>query len=79
MEELLWNKMDQMLETFTSMETNISPFHTELNNVKEDKYWKNKWKVKLRIHTELINAKLKITDSKVENLEASIKLMSEKF
>ena len=46
MEELLWKKMNQMLETFTSMETNISSFHTELNNVKENKYWKNKWKVK---------------------------------
>ena len=55
MEELLWNKMDQLLEKFTSIETNISLFHNELNNVKEDKYWKNKWKVKLRIHSELIN------------------------
>ena len=28
---------------------------------------------KLRIHTELIDEKLKITDSKVKDLEASIK------
>ena len=34
---------------------------------------------KLRIYTELINEKLRLTDSKVEDLEASIKLISEKF
>ena len=38
MEELLGNKTDQLLEKFNSMETNNSLLHTELNNMKEDKY-----------------------------------------
>ena len=37
MEELLGNKLDQLLEKFTSMETIISLLHTELSNMKEDK------------------------------------------
>ena len=36
MEELLGNKINRLLEKFTSMETNISLLHTEMNNVKEE-------------------------------------------
>ena len=80
MEELLRNKIDKLLEKLTSMETIISSLHTEMNNVKEEiKANTEKINEKLRIHTELINEKLKITDSKVEDLEASIKFMSDKF
>ena len=80
MAELLENKIDKLLEKFTSMETNISSLHTEINNVKEEiKTNTEKINEKLRIHTELINEKLRITDSKVEDLEASIKFISEKF
>ena len=80
MAELLENKIDKLLETFTSMETNISSLHTEINNVKEEiKTNTEKINEKLRIHTDLINEKLRITDSKVEDLEASIKFISEKF
>ena len=62
------------------MKTNISTLHTEINNAKEDiKTNAEKINKKLRIHTELINEKLKITDSKVEDLEASIKFKSQKF
>ena len=62
------------------MKTNISSLHTEINNAKGDiKTNAEKINKKLRIHTELINEKLKITDSKVEDLEASIKFISEKF
>ena len=54
--------------------------NTEINNIKEDiKTNAEKINKKLRIHTKLINGKLKITDSKVEDLEASIKFISEKF
>ena len=54
--------------------------NTEINNIKEGiKTNAKKINKKLRIHTELINGKLKTTDSKVEDLEASIKFMSEKF
>ena len=80
MAELLENKIDKLLEKFTSMETNISSLHTEINNVKEEiKTNTEKINEKLRIHTELINEKFRITDSKVEDLEASIKFISEKF
>ena len=69
-----------MLEKFTSMETNISSLHPEINNVKEEiKTNTEKTNEKLKILTELINEKLKITDSKKEDLEASMKFMSEKF
>ena len=62
------------------METNISSLHTEINNVKEEiKTNTEKTNEKLKIPTELINKKLKITDSKKEDLEASMKFMSEKF
>ena len=80
MAELLENKIGKLLEKFTSMETNISSLHTEINNVKEEiKTNTEKINEKLRIHTELINEKFRITDSKVEDLEASIKFISEKF
>ena len=80
MEELLGNKINKLLEKFTSMETNISLLHTQMNNVKEEiKANTEKINEKLRIHTELINEKFKITDSKVQDLEASIKFMSDKF
>ena len=80
MAKLLENKIDKLLEKFTSMETNISSLHTEINNVKEEiKTNTEKINEKLRIHTELINEKFRITDSKVEDLEASIKFISEKF
>ena len=36
MEELFGNKMEQLLENFTSMERNFSSLCTELNNVKEE-------------------------------------------
>ena len=36
MEELLGNNIDRLLEKFTSMETNISSLHTEMNNVKKE-------------------------------------------
>ena len=73
-------KVDTLLEKVTLMKTNILSLPTEINNVKEDNTT-NAEKIKklLRIHTELINERLKITDSKVEDLEASIKFMSEKF
>ena len=62
------------------METNISLLHTEINNVKEKiKTNTEKTNDNLKIRTELINEKIKITDSKVEDLEASMKFMSEKF
>ena len=80
MAELLENKIDKLLEKFTSMETNISSLHTEINNVKEEiKTNTEKINEKLRIHTELINEKFRITDSKVEDLEVNIKFISEKF
>ena len=62
------------------METKISSLHTEINNVKEEiKTNTEKVNEKLRIHMELINEKFQITDSKVEDQEANIKFMSEKF
>ena len=62
------------------MKTNISSLYSELKNVKEEiKTNAEKINKKLRIHTELKNEKLKITGSKVEDLETSIKFMSEKF
>ena len=77
MAELLENKIDKLLEKFTSMETNISSLHTEINNMKEEiKTNTEKINEKLRIHTELINEKLRITRSEVENLEASIKFIA---
>ena len=80
MAELLENKIDKLLEKFISMETNISLLHTKINNVKEEiKTNTEKINEKLRIHTELINEKHRITDSKVEDLKASIKFISEKF
>ena len=80
MAKLLENKIDKLLEKFTSMETNISSLHTEINNVKEEiKTNTEKINEKIRIHTELINEKLRITDSKAEDLKASIKFISEKF
>ena len=80
MTELLVNKIDKLLEKFTAMETNITLLHTEINNVKEEiKINTQKINQKLRILMELLNEKLKITDSKVEDLEASIKFISEKF
>ena len=80
MAKLLENKIDKLLEKFTSMETNISSLHTEINNVKEEiKTNTEKINEKIRIHTELINEKLRTTDSKVEDLKASIKFISEKF
>ena len=76
----LKKKIGTLLEKFTSMKTNISSLHTEINNAKGDiKTNAEKINKKLRIHMELINEKLKITDSKVEDLEASIKFISEKF
>ena len=51
--------------------------HTELTMW--EKTTTEKINGKLRVHTELINEKLKITDYKVEGLEAIIKFMSEKF
>ena len=79
MTELLGNKIDKLLEKFISIETNISSLHTDINNMKEViKTNTEKINEKLRIHTELIDEKLKITDSKVEDLEASIKFISEK-
>ena len=64
----------------TSMKTNISSLYSEIKNVKEEiKTNAEKINKKLRIHTELKNEKLKITGSKVEDLETSIKFMSEKF
>ena len=80
MAELLGNKIDTLLEKFTSMETNIWSLHIEINKIKEEiKTNTEKINEKLRIHMELINEKLKTTNSKVEDLEASIKFMSEKF
>ena len=80
MVELIENKIDKLLENFTSMETNISSLHTEINNMKEEiKTNTEKINEKLRIHTELTNEKLRITDSKIEDLEVSIKFISEKF
>ena len=80
MTELLVNKIDKLLEKFTAMETNITLLHTEMNNVKEEiKINTQKINQQLRILMELLNEKLKITDSKVEDLEASIKFISEKF
>ena len=80
MAELLENKIDKLLEKFTSIETNISSLHTEINKVKEEiKASTEKINKKLRIHAELIDEKFRITDSKVEDLEASIKFISEKF
>ena len=80
MAELLETKIDKLLEKFTSMETNISSLHTEINNMKEEiKTNTEKINEKLRIHTELINEKFRITDSKVQDLEASIKFISEKL
>ena len=77
MAELLENKIDKLLEKFTSMEGNISSLHTKTNNMnKEIKTNTEKINEKLRIHTELINEKLRITRSKVENLEASIKFIA---
>ena len=77
MAELLENKIDKLLEKFTSMEGNISSLHTKTNNVnKEIKTNTEKINEKLRIHTESINEKLRITRSKVENLEASIKFIA---
>ena len=74
MTELLGNKIDKLLEKFISIETNISSLHTDINNMKEViKTNTEKINEKLRIHTELIDEKLKITDSKVKDLEASIK------
>ena len=62
------------------MKTNISSLYSEIKNVKEEiKTNAEKINKKLRIHTELKNEKLKITGSKVEDLETSIKFMSEKF
>ena len=80
MAELLGNSINKLLEKFTSIEASISSFQTEINNVKEEIITNTeKINEKLRIHTELINQKLKITDSKVQDLEASIKFISEKF
>ena len=79
MAELLRNKIDKLLEKFISMETNISSLSTLINVKEEIKANTETINEKLRIHTELINEKLKITDSKAEDLEASIKFMSEKF
>ena len=77
MAELLENKIDKLLEKFTSMEGNISSLYTKTNNVnKEIKKNTEKINEKLRIHTELINEKLRITRSEVENLEASIKFIA---
>ena len=61
MTELLENKIDILLEKFTSMETNISSLHTEINNVKEEiKTNTEKINEKLRIHTGLISGKFRI-------------------
>ena len=80
MTELLVNKIDTLLEKFTTMETNITLLHTEINNVKEEiKINTQKINQKLRILMELLNEKLKITDFKVQDLDASIKFISEKF
>ena len=80
MTELLVNKIDKLLEKFTTMETNITLLHTEINNVKEEiKINTQKINQKLRILMELLNEKLKITDFKVQDLDASIKFISEKF
>ena len=58
MTELLWKKTNKLLETFTSMETNISLLHTEINNVKEKiKTNTEKTNDNLKIRTELINEK----------------------
>ena len=41
MAELLGNKIDKLLEKFTSVEINISSLHTEISNMKrrnQDKY-----------------------------------------
>ena len=53
MAELLENKIDKLLEKFTSMETNISSLYTEISNVEEE-FKKNSEKIneKLRIPTE---------------------------
>ena len=60
MAELLENKIDKLLEKFTSMETDISLLHTEINNVKQEiKTNTEKINEKLRVHTELINEKLR--------------------
>ena len=80
MAKLLGNSINKLLEKFISIEASISSFQTEINNVKEEINTNTeKINEKLRIHTELINQKLKITDSKVQDLEASIKFISEKF
>ena len=58
MTELLLKKTNKLLETFTSMETNISLLHTEINNVKEKiKTNTEKTNDNLKIRTELINEK----------------------
>ena len=50
MTELLGNKIDKLLEKFTTMETNISLLHTEINNVNKE----------IKINTEKINKELRI-------------------
>ena len=56
MAELLKNKINKLLEKFTSIERNISLLHTEINNVKEELNTKSeKINKKLRINMELIN------------------------
>ena len=53
-------EIDKLLEKFTSMETDISLLHTEINNVKEEiKTNTEKINEKLRVHTEFINQKLR--------------------
>ena len=49
MAELLGNKIDKLLEKFTTMETNISLLHTEINNVNKE----------IMINTEKINKEFK--------------------